>query len=80
MLDSIDSDDEDEVDNLINDSGIEFVSSEPLVSGPSSFNSEQSMLALEASIHVIKFENTPNRGKQSSAEEKAGIKKTDDPC
>ena len=79
MLDSIDSDDEDELDNLINDSCIEFVSSEPLASGPSSFNSEQSMLVLEASIHVIKFENTPNRGKQSSEEEKTGIKNTDDP-
>ena len=50
MLGSINSDNEDGMDSLINDSNTEFVSYEPLVSGPPNSNSEHSVLALEVSM------------------------------
>ena len=74
VLDSIDSDDEDEVDNLINDSDTEFVSDESLVSGPSNSNSGHSVLVPQAVIHVTNVENTPDGDRQSSAKDKTGVK------
>ena len=75
VLDSIDSDDEDEVDDLINDSDTEFVSEESLFSGPSNSNSGHSVLVPQTSIHVTNVENTPDGDRQSSAKKKTGVKK-----
>ena len=76
LLDSIDSDGEDEVDNLMSDSHTE---PEPLVSGRSNSNSGRSVLVAEASVHVTNVENIPEGDKQSSEKEKTWMKKTDEP-
>ena len=75
VLDSIDSDDKDEVNNLINDSDTEFVSNESFFSEPSNSNSGHSMLVPQASIHATNVQNTPDGDRQSNAKEKTGVKK-----
>lgn len=47
MLDSIDSDDQDKMDNLMNYSDTAFVSNKPLAFGPSNSSSGNSVLVAE---------------------------------
>ena len=76
MLDSIDSDDEDKMDNLMNDSDTAFVSNKPLAFGPSNSNSGNSALVAEDSKHVYNMKSTPDGDKESSAKEKTELQKT----
>ena len=76
MLDSIDSDDEDKMDKLMNDSDTEFVNNKPLASGPSNSNSGNSVLVAEDSKHVHNMKNTPDGDKESSAKEETELQKT----
>ena len=68
MLDSIDNDDGDEVDDLINVSDTEVVSNKPLDSG-------HSVLAPKVSIYVTNLEISPDGNKQNKAKEKMRMKK-----
>ena len=76
MLESIDSDDEDKMDKLMNDSDTEFVNNKPLASGPSNSNSGNSVLVAEDSKHVYNMKNTPYGDKGSSAKGKTELQKT----
>ena len=76
MLDSIDSDDEDKMDKLMNDSDTAFVSNKPLAFGPSNSNSGNSVLVAEDSKHVYNMKNTRYGDKGSSAKGKTELQKT----
>ena len=75
MLDSIDSDDEDKMDKLMNDSYTAFVSNKPLAFGPSKSNSGNSVLVAEDSKHVYNMKNTRYGDKGSSAKGKTELQK-----
>ena len=51
-MDNVDSDNEEEIDNLINDSDTEFIADEKIL--PANNTLETSLATLEANIHVIR--------------------------
>ena len=51
-MDNIDSENEEEIDNLINDSDTEFIADEEIL--PAKNSLDTSLTTLEANIHVVR--------------------------